>query len=114
MRWISKPTDSLKTRVLAAALADCGLKIAPAALPVLTDLLVRRGIDEPEAARRFLVPELAHLHDPLQMSGMKSALDRLEAAVERKEKVLIYGDYDVDGTTADHQRGYRYPSLRSR
>jgi single-stranded-DNA-specific exonuclease len=100
MRWISKPADSLKTRVLAAALADCGLKIAPAALPVLADMLVRRGIDEPEAARRFLVPEVAHLHDPLQMSGMKSALDRLEAAVERKEKVLIYGDYDVDGTTA--------------
>ncbi len=100
MRWIAKPADSLKTRVLTAALADCGLKIAPAALPVLADMLVRRGIDEPEAARRFLVPELAHLHDPLQMSGMKSALDRLEAAVERKEKVLIYGDYDVDGTTA--------------
>src|SRR5713226_4237772 len=100
MRWISKPADSLKIRVLTAALADCSLKIAPAALPVVADMLVRRGIDEPEAARRFLVPELAHLHDPLQMSGMKSALDRLEAAVERKEKVLIYGDYDVDGTTA--------------
>src|SRR5436309_8315373 len=100
MRWISKPADSLKTRVLAAALADCGLKIAPAAFPVLADMLVRRGIDEPDAARRFLVPELAHLHDPLQMSGMKSALDRLEAAVERKEKILIYGDYDADGTTA--------------
>jgi single-stranded-DNA-specific exonuclease len=100
MRWISKLADSVKTRVLTAALADCGLNIAPAALPVLSDLLVRRGIDDPEAARRFLKPELAHLHDPLQMSGMKSALDRLEAAVDRKEKILIYGDYDVDGTTA--------------
>src|SRR2546430_10657948 len=99
MRWISKPVDSVKTRVLTAALAD-GLNIAPAALPVLADLLGRRGIDDPEAAQRFLKPELAHLHDPLQMSGMKSALDRLEAAVERKEKILIYGDYDVDGTTA--------------
>jgi single-stranded-DNA-specific exonuclease len=100
MRWTSKPADLLKTRVLAAVLSDGGLKIAPATLPVLADMLVRRGIDEPEAARRFLMPELAHLHDPLQMSGMKSALERLEAAVERKEKVLIYGDYDVDGTTA--------------
>ena len=100
MRWITKPADSLKARVLTAALANCSLNIAPAALPVLADLLVRRGIDDPEAAQRFLKPELAHLHDPLQMSGMKSALDRLEAAVERKEKVLIYGDYDVDGTTA--------------
>ena len=100
MRWISKPADSVKARVLAAALDDSGLKITPAALPVLADLLVRRGIEEPEAAAHFLAPALAHLHDPLQMSGMKSALDRLEAAVERKEKVLIYGDYDVDGTTA--------------
>jgi len=87
MRWISKPADSLKTRVLAAALADCGLKIAPAALPVLADLLVRRGIDEPEAALCFLAPELAYLHDPLQMSGMKSALDRLEAALEAASKM---------------------------
>src|SRR5438045_721392 len=100
MRWISKPADSLKAHVLAAALPDFGLKLASAALPVLAEMLVRRGIDEPEAALHFLVPKLAHLHDPLQMSGMKSALDRLEAAVERKEKILIYGDYDVDGTTA--------------
>jgi single-stranded-DNA-specific exonuclease len=100
MRWIHKPADSVKTRVLAAALVGSGLQIAPGAVPLLADLLVRRGIDDPEAAHRFLVPELGHLHDPLQMSGMKSALDRLEAAVERKEKVLIYGDYDVDGTTA--------------
>jgi single-stranded-DNA-specific exonuclease len=100
MRWISKPADSLKVHVLAAALPDFGLKLAPAALPLLAEMLVRRGIDEPEAALHFLVPRLAHLHDPLQMSGMKSALDRLEAAVERKEKILIYGDYDVDGTTA--------------
>jgi len=100
MRWTSKPADSVKTRVLVAALTDYGLNITPAALPVLADLLIRRGINDPEAAQRFLKPELAHLHDPLQMSGMKSALDRLEAAIERKEKVLIYGDYDVDGTTA--------------
>jgi single-stranded-DNA-specific exonuclease len=100
MRWIQKPADSVKSRVLGAALLQNGLKVAPAAVPVLADLLVQRGIDEPEAAQRFLVPELTHLHDPLQMSGMKVALDRLEAAVERKEKILIYGDYDVDGTTA--------------
>lgn len=100
MRWISRPGNGPKAQVLAAALGDLRLKVADAALPVVADLLVRRGIEEPEAARRFLVPELSHLHDPLQMSGMKPALDRLEAAVERKEKVLIYGDYDVDGTTA--------------
>jgi single-stranded-DNA-specific exonuclease len=102
MRWISNPLNSPKARVLAAALADCKLSIPSSTLtlPVLADLLVSRGIDEPEAARRFLFPALADLHDPLRMSGMKSALDRLEVALERKEKILIYGDYDVDGTTA--------------
>jgi single-stranded-DNA-specific exonuclease len=100
MRWISKPLNGPKAQVLAAALHDSGLKITPAALNVLAELLVRRGMEEPEAAARFLTPQLSHLHDPLQMSGMKAALDRLEAGVERKERVLIYGDYDVDGTTA--------------
>ena len=100
MRWISNPVNSPGAVVLAAALRDSKLRISPAALPVLTDLLVQRGIVEPEAAARFLSPELGDLHDPLRMSGMKVALDRLDAALERKEKVLIYGDYDVDGTTA--------------
>ncbi|SPE44446.1 Exonuclease RecJ [Candidatus Sulfotelmatobacter sp. SbA7] len=100
MRWISSPLNSPKARVLEAALHDSKLKISPSALPVLADVLVGRGIDEPEAAARFLSPALADLHDPLRMSGMRAALDRLEAALERKEKVLIYGDYDVDGTTA--------------
>src|SRR5437660_1320107 len=100
MRWISNPLNSPKARVLEAALHDSNLKISSSALPVLADLLVGRGIDEPEGAARFLSPQLADLHDPLRMSGMKAALDRLEAAIERKEKVLIYGDYDVDGTTA--------------
>jgi single-stranded-DNA-specific exonuclease len=100
MRWISHPVDSSKARLLALALRDSGLKIPHAALPVLADLLLRRGIKEPSLAARFLAPSLDHLHDPLAMSGMKAAVDRLEAAIERKEKVLIYGDYDVDGTTA--------------
>ena len=100
MRWIANPLNSPKARVLEAALHDSKLKIAASALPVLADLLAGRGIDEPEAAARFLSPVLGDLHDPLLMSGMKSALDRLEAALEGKEKILIYGDYDVDGTTA--------------
>src|ERR1700733_391472 len=100
MRWICNPPNAAKSKTLAAALQDSSLEIAPSALPVLADLLVARGIDEPDAAARFLAPALGDLYDPLQMSGMKAALDRLEAAMERKEKVLIYGDYDVDGTTA--------------
>jgi single-stranded-DNA-specific exonuclease len=100
MRWASPTVDNSKTQSLAAALPDLKLNAPADALPVLADLLVRRGITEPLAAQRFLLPKLEHLHDPLQMSGMKLALDRLDAAVERKEKILIYGDYDVDGTTA--------------
>jgi len=99
-RWIANPLNPPKAMVLAATLHDSKLGIAPAALPVLADLLVGRGIEEPEAAALFLSPTLSDLHDPLRMSGMKSALDRLEAALERKERILIYGDYDVDGTTA--------------
>jgi single-stranded-DNA-specific exonuclease len=100
MRWIANSIDSPKAGVLGAALRDFGLKIPSSALPVIADLLVGRGVEEPEVAHRFLSPELADLHDPLLMGGMKTALDRLEAALERKEKILIYGDYDVDGTTA--------------
>ena len=100
MQWIPKPLDSVKARVLAVALRDSAAKIAPEALPLIAEVLVRRGIEDPEAAQRFLAPKLNHLHDPLRMSGMKAALDRLEAAIERNEKILIYGDYDVDGTTA--------------
>ena len=92
MRWTSNPVDGKKSRPLASALVDLKLNVAANSLPVLADLLLRRGISDPEVAARFLAPSLDHLHDPLQMSGMKLALDRLEAAVERKEKVLIYGD----------------------
>lgn len=100
MRWISKPLNSPKAGMLAAALRASNLKIDSYASSVLADLLVGRGVDEPEAAFRFLSPAIGDLHEPLLMNGMKAALDRLEAALERKEKILIYGDYDVDGTTA--------------
>jgi len=56
MRWISNPRNSPKAKTLAAALADSKLGISPAALPVLADLLVSRGIDEPEALRAFFRP----------------------------------------------------------
>jgi len=100
MRWICNPPNSARARLLELLLHDSELKIPPLAVPVLADLLVGRGIDQPEAATRFLAPALGDLHDPLRMMGMKFAADRLEAAIERKEKILIYGDYDVDGTTA--------------
>src|ERR1700751_2979843 len=66
----------------------------------LAGLLVMRGITDPAAAERYLIPSLSHLHSPYLMSGMRRAVDRVEAAIDRKEGILIYGDYDVDGTTA--------------
>ncbi len=67
---------------------------------VLAELLVARGITQPSEAFAFLNPEVSHLHDPLQMLGMSEAVARLERAIANREPVLLYGDYDVDGTTA--------------
>jgi single-stranded-DNA-specific exonuclease len=67
---------------------------------VLAELLVSRGITEADAAFAFLNPDLAHLHDPQLMLGMDAATARLERAIAEREPVLLYGDYDVDGTTA--------------
>jgi single-stranded-DNA-specific exonuclease len=68
--------------------------------PLVARLLAIRGVRSAEEAARFLNPSLANLHSPYLMMGMKTAVDRLRAAINRKEKVMIYGDYDVDGTTA--------------
>lgn len=68
--------------------------------PLVARLLVLRDVAEPEAAERFLHPSLAHLHDPFLMADMRAAVERIRGAIERKEKILIYGDYDVDGTMA--------------
>ncbi|HEX8926858.1 MAG TPA: DHH family phosphoesterase, partial [Terriglobales bacterium] len=68
--------------------------------PVVAGLLVRRGFSDPEAARAFLNPEFEDLHSPYLMRGMKEAVERLQRAIANQEQVLIYGDYDVDGTMA--------------
>lgn len=67
---------------------------------VLADLLVNRSIESFEEARCFFRPHLSALHDPFLMRDMETAIARIEQAIGNKEKVLIYGDYDVDGTTA--------------
>jgi single-stranded-DNA-specific exonuclease len=81
---------------------DRAAELAKAAgLPqVLAELLVSRGITDPQAARAFLDPEPSHLHSPLAMLGMDTAVARLEQAIVERQPVLLYGDYDVDGTTA--------------
>lgn len=68
--------------------------------PYLSAILLQRGIDNFEAAREYFRPSLEKLHDPFLMKDMDKAVDRLHKAIEDKEKILIYGDYDVDGTTA--------------
>lgn len=67
---------------------------------VLCRLLVNRGICSFESAREFFRPTLEHLHDPFLMKDMERAVLRIEKAIDKGEKILIYGDYDVDGTTA--------------
>jgi single-stranded-DNA-specific exonuclease len=67
---------------------------------VLAELLCARGITQAHEAYAFLNPDFAHLHDPYRMLGMDQAVARLERAIAAREPVLLYGDYDVDGTTA--------------
>jgi len=100
MQWIQKPSHrDLVDPLIASLRADAGLRAASAA-HILGPLLVQRGITEIESARQFLAPSLTDLHAPDQMLGLGAAVDRLDTAIERKEPMLIYGDYDVDGTMA--------------
>lgn len=91
MKWNIAPSDASAVERLAAE-----LKIhAPAAR-----VLCARGFSDPEAARKFLHPTLADLLDPYLLAGMREAVVRLRRAIEQKEPILLYGDYDVDGTSA--------------
>ena len=68
--------------------------------PILCNLLVARGITDAASARKFFRPQLPDLHDPFLMKDMDKAVERLNRAMGKKERILVYGDYDVDGTTA--------------
>lgn len=67
--------------------------------PIVSAILIARGYGEAETADRFLNPEFGHLHDPMELTDMGKAVDRILKAVDSGEKILIWGDYDVDGTT---------------
>ena len=66
----------------------------------IASLLLQRGIDDYESAKSFFRPELSDLHDPFLMLDMREAVYRIIEAIQKEEKIMVYGDYDVDGTTA--------------
>jgi len=90
-RWTLKPAEERNINALSDA-----LKIHPA----LCRLLAVRGISDYETAKTFFRPELSQLHDPFLMKGMQAAVKRITDAMEWHERIMVYGDYDVDGTTA--------------
>src|SRR3989441_219236 len=90
-RWDLQPCDDPASERLAAVLGIA---------PIVARLLCQRGLGDPETAQRFLNPSLDHLHDPLLFAGMRVAVDRIMAAIERRERIAIHGDYDVDGVTS--------------
>ena len=90
-RWNILQADVQKVQALQSA-----LKIHP----ILCELLVQRGIDTFEAAKHYFRPSIDHLHDPWLMKDMRKAVDRIQEAVNKQQKILVFGDYDVDGTTS--------------
>ncbi|MBM3251634.1 MAG: single-stranded-DNA-specific exonuclease RecJ [Candidatus Omnitrophica bacterium] len=68
--------------------------------PLICQILINRGIDNQESLGKFLNGDISHLHDPFQLKDMEKAVGRIKQAIEIKEKVLIFGDYDVDGVTS--------------
>ena len=100
MRWNFRQIDAKRAQVLADSISPALPNPAdPALCRTLARILLLRGIEQ-DSAIAFLNPSIEHLHSPYLLTGMKTAVDRLEAAIERKEGILVYGDYDVDGTTA--------------
>ncbi|MEA2490328.1 MAG: single-stranded-DNA-specific exonuclease, partial [Acidobacteriota bacterium] len=72
----------------------------PIANATLRQIVLRRGIEDEEAFRRFVAPSIGDLHDPSTIHGIDHACERIARAVRDKETILIYGDYDVDGVTS--------------
>src|SRR5580704_15252106 len=90
-RWKIKTPDEQKSKILAET-----LKVHP----LISRILVGRGIENFEEAKKYFRPGVSQLHDPFLMKDMNLAVDRILLAINRKEKILIFGDYDVDGTSS--------------
>ena len=93
-KWNYQPLTLQQKEEATKMLGKCG-----GMMPV-AELLVRRGVSTPEGAESFFSPSLNDLHDPFLMPDMDKAVTRLNKAMGAKERIMIYGDYDVDGTTA--------------
>jgi len=91
-RWVLK--DKVDMTIVGNLASQLGIETA------LSELLVQRGIHSYEEAKAFFRPELTNLHDPFLINDMDLAVKRIEEAKRNNEKILVYGDYDVDGTTA--------------
>src|SRR3712207_1692954 len=89
-RWVPRREASKESARLAPALGLSG---------VVAGGLAARGVEREEDARRLLSPSLEQLHDPFLMLGMRESVERVLRAVDAGERILVYGDYDVDGTT---------------
>ena len=103
MQWIPKSVQQEQIDALAEELrtaAALRLNGNARLASTLARLLHMRGIHDAATAQQYLEPRLEDLHSPYFMTGMRAAVERLDAAIEREEGILIYGDYDVDGTTA--------------
>lgn len=93
-KWNYQPPTQEQREAARALAKDIGIS------PILCRLLQERGINTAAEAKRFFRPQLSELHDPFLMKDMDRAVERLNQAMGRKERILVYGDYDVDGTTA--------------
>ena len=93
-KWNYLPLTKEQEQIKESLQSDIGVS------SVICELLVQRGVKNKEDAKKFFSPQLSDLHDPYLMDGMREAVDRLNYAIGQKEGILIFGDYDVDGTTA--------------
>jgi len=91
-RWVVKEVGDPK--IVSSLAKELGVD------NMLANLLAQRGITSYKIAEKFFRPDFSMIHDPFLMKDMDVAIDRIEAALEENEKILVYGDYDVDGTTA--------------
>lgn len=93
-KWIYQPITIEQAEESQQLAAELGIS------PILANLLMKRGITQAADARKFFRPQLLDLHDPFLMKDMDLAVERLNEAMGKKERILVYGDYDVDGTTS--------------